>query len=501
MDLIFYFAISCFILLFGALDNNIDFDFWARLIVGKSYFQTGKLFDFDFLSYGATHDFIDHEWGSSLIFYLVQNYFGDIGLFILKTVLIFLTIFLIVKIIRLKDSKIKLHFLFFFFILQAISYNLFATIRCQSFSFLFFILYLYILKKSKSNYRILWTIPAINIVWANMHGGFTIGIVLILLYATGEYLNKNNSKPYFITFLITSLTTLINPYGIKYIYFIFSALSLDRIHIPEWHSVFFNPLLQFQYLKFKLFFIITIILFIYLIIKNIKTWGIKNYYQTIDKSKYLIIIFCMFIALKSLRFHIFYAYVVLAFCYSDFYNIFNKKLPEKIDNLKEIIISLLIFISMISHLYNYKFINEVSDKEYPIYCIEFLKINNLKGNLLTNFHTGSYAAYKLYPNIFIYMDGRYEEVYDVNLINKMGELFTAKNNDLLKKYHSDFIIIEKHYALYKKLKSSSDWFLAYESENFALFLPISYKNNKFIMPEKSKEYYNKEKFKTLITWQ
>lgn len=498
MDFVFYLSIACFILIFGSIHNGIDYDFWARLVVGKTFFSQGHLLNHDFVSYGTTHEFIDHEWGSSLIFYFIQNNFGDIGLYIFKSLIIFLTIFLIVKIIRLEKKDTKLYFLFFFFALQSVSYNIFSTVRCQTFSFLFFVLYLYILKKSKTNYKLLFLIPLINIIWANCHGGFAIGLTLVLIYALGEMLNKNNAKPYFITFLLASLTTLINPYGIKYIYFIFSALALDRIHITEWQSSFFHPLFKFYQIKFKIFFAITFLIFIYSIIKNIKLSGFKNYYQKIDKTKYLLIIFCAIIALKSMRFHVFFAYSVLALCYNNFYEIFNKKLPLKIDNLKEIILSALMFISTISHIYNYKFINTVKDIDYPIYCIEFLKINNLKGNLLTNFHFGSYASYKLYPNIKIFMDGRYEEVYDVNLINEMGDLFLVDNDNLLKKYKTDFIIIEKFYPLYKKLKSDDRYFSVFESKKFALFLSKEYKNHKFITPVMDNDYYNREKFKTNI---
>ena len=127
MDFIFYLTLALFILLFSSLDCGIDYDFWARLIVGKSFFQTGTLFNYDFYSYGTTHEFIDHEWGSSLVFYLIQNNFNDIGLFIFKSLIIFLTIFTIIKTIKLDNKDIKLHFLFFFFAIQAILYNIFLT--------------------------------------------------------------------------------------------------------------------------------------------------------------------------------------------------------------------------------------------------------------------------------------------------------------------------------------------------------------------------------------
>ena len=503
MDFIFYLTLGLFILLFGTLDNNIDFDFWARLVVGKSFFQTGELFNYDFQSFGTTHKFIDHEWGSSLIFYLIQNYFGDIGIYIFKSLIIFLTIFTITKIIRLQNKKIPLYFLFFFFAIQAISYNIFSTIRCQTFSFLFFAIYLYILKKTslEKKYRILWCLPVLNIIWTNLHGGFALGIILILIYSVGEFLNKKPFKPYILIFLITCLTSLINPYGFEYISFIISALSLNRFYITEWQSMFFTKIYKHALLKYEVYFYPVILMFIYSISKNIKSLGFKNFYIKTDKTKYLILLFCLLISLKSIRFHVFFIYSVIAFCYCDFYNVFNKKLPLKIDKLKEIILLILISISTISHLINYKFINTIRPSQYPIYCCEFIKINNIKGNIFTNFHTGSYVSYKLYPNNKIYMDGRYEEVYDTNLINEMAEVFLAKNyKNFFKKHHTDILIIDKFYPIYEKLKIDKDWFLAYEDNYFALFLPVKQKNKKYKLPEQNENYYNKNKFITKINW-
>ena len=503
MDLIFYLTLGLFVLLFGTLDNNIDFDFWARLTVGKNFFQTGELFNNDFQSWGTTHTFIDHEWGSSLIFYLIQNHLGDIGIFFFKSAIIFLTLYTITKIIRLENKKAPLNFLFFFFAIQSVSYNIFSTVRCQTFSFLFFAIYLYILKKTslEKNYKILWCLPILNIIWANLHGGFALGLIVILIYAIGEYLNKKPSKPYIIAFAFSCLTTLINPYGIEYITFIISALSLNRTYITEWQSVFFSKIYKHTLLKYELYFYPVILIFLYSIIKNIKSEGIKNFYKKIDKSKYLIIIFTLIISLKSMRFHVFFIYAILSYCYLDFYNIFNKKLPDKINKLKEIILFILILISTLSHLLEYKFINIVKPSQYPIYCVEFIKINSLKGNILTNFHTGSYVSYKLYPDNQIFMDGRYEEVYDTDLINEIANVFLAKNyQNFFRKYHTDILIIDKFYPIYNVLKKDTNWFLAFEDEHFSIFLPVKQKNLKFKLPNKNLDYYNKTKFETNINW-
>ena len=87
MIYIFYLALFLFIFGYGLYYNGIDNDFFARLIVGKTYFQTADLLDWDFLSYTTTHRFIDHEWGSSLIFYFLQSHFGDAGLLIFRGII------------------------------------------------------------------------------------------------------------------------------------------------------------------------------------------------------------------------------------------------------------------------------------------------------------------------------------------------------------------------------------------------------------------------------
>lgn len=506
MNFIFYLTLLAFFALFGAIDNQIDYDFWARLIVGKSFFQTGTLFNQDFYSYGTTHEFIDHEWGSSLVFYLLQDNFGDIGLYIFKTLMIFLTFFVITKIIKLDKSDAKFHFLFFFAAIQGISILIFSTIRCQIFSYFFFVFYLYILKtiKTTKNYRLFWCFPVLNVVWANLHGGFVLGLVLIAIFALGEFLNDSKDKYWKLclyTLLVTCLTTLINPYGFKYILFIFDAFALKREFIMEWHSAFFRDEIRGHHIKFITYFVCTYLMFIYSIVKNIYKNGFKNHFLKIDKTKYILIIIVSLIALKAVRCHSFFIFVILACCYNDFYKIFNKRLPLILDKIKAHILLYLIFISSFSRVYNFGFLNTVRETNYPIYAIEFLKANDIKGNVIVNFHNGSYLAYKLYPNNFVFMDGRYEEVYDVDLINDLGKIFLSMNyENLLKNYHTDAIIVENAYSLNSKILKNKNWFKAWGDSNFTLYLSKKYKNKKLVSPIKDKNYYYKTKFNTSIDW-
>jgi len=520
MIVIFYISLFLYIFTISICTNGVDFDFWARLVVGKTFFQTGTLLNFDFQSFGPTRQWFDHEWGSSLIFYSILDKFGDIGIIIFKTILIFLTYFLITRIILLRRkhketnsaqnpfAAAPFNILFFILLIQASLDIVFSTIRCQNLSFVFFMIWFYALEKSRleKNYKILWLLPVSMIIWSNIHGGCFTGLGLLFIYIIGEYLNKKPYKPYILAFITSIILMFINPYGIKYVYFLFYAITLKRPAITEWAPIF-HKIHAAHFLKYKFWaFCISIISIVFLIKKfnKIKMEGFKNkitaLYQNLDKTKTLALIVMLVLSIKTLRIIPFFTFTAAVFLYDDIYKIFNKKLPNKLNNLKEILIFVLILISFAFTLNTRKI--ETNVNKYPYLEAEYLKINNLKGNLLANFHYGSYLAYKLYPNNFIFMDGRYEETYEPGLLEQLEDIYTAKNwKEKLQKQHIDYIIVEREYNKFcTRLYNDKDWNLAFMSKDFILFIRngIDFKN--FKNPNKDFNYYQKNKWRTNIDW-
>lgn len=495
MIFIFYITLFLFILGHGLLFNSIDNDFFARLIVGKTYFQTGSLLDWDFLSYTPTHRFIDHEWGSSLVFYFLQSHFGDAGLLIFKAIIYFATFYLITKVILLRNKEEKLHFLPFWFLINAIPAILFATLRCQAFTFFFFALWLYTLELVRlcGHTRLLWILPATMLVWANMHGGCAAGIGLLVLYIAGEFLNKKSVKSYIITLIFTLLALFINPYGIPYLEFLIKALTLKREFITEWQSSL-SPLglkFHFKYLIFAAAFLCLTLFY---------TLRFKINFKKIDKTKALVLAVTFLMALKSIRLQPFFILSAAAFCYSDFYKLFPKRLPASADRLKEIFFLVLMTFFVFSSAMQTKF--KCVMWEYPIMEIDFLKANKIKGNLLCEFHDGSYAAYRLWPDVFIFMDGKYEEVYPDYLIYMLRDINLANKGylDKINKYRTDIIIVAKHYKIYQELKKNKDFKLMLESPKYALFLKKELIRSDFKTPAGNAKYYIKTKYDTNIDW-
>ena len=495
MHLVFYITLFLFIFGQGLYFNNIDNDFFARLIVGKTYFQTASLLNWDFLSYTPTHRFIDHEWGSSLVFYFLQSNFGDAGLLIFKAIIYFATFFLLTKIIILHNKNIKLHFLPFLFAINAIANLFFSTVRCQSFTFFFFALWLYVLERVRleNNTRLLWILPATMLIWGNMHGGCAAGFGLLGLYIVGEFLNKKPVKKYILTLILSLSMLFINPYGIEYLKFLFGALTLKRELITEWQPLYSTLGLK-SCVKFIIYLAIFIILFIVYLLK------FKPDFKKTDKTKILVIFITLLTAIKSIRLQPFFIFSTLAFCYNDFYKIFTKKLPDKIDNIKELILMGIIIIFALGAVYMKKMICMAWD--YPALEVEFLKANKIKGNILCEFHDGSYVAYKLYPDNFIFMDGKYEEVYPNNLIYVLKDINLVKNGweKHLETYPTDIIIINKKYKIFKNLKANKKFILTMQSPTYALFLRKELVRKDFKAPSAKGRYYIDTKFDTNIDW-
>ena len=335
-----------------------------------------------------------------------------------------------------------------------------------------------------------------TILWNNIHGGVVSGLGLIAMYALGEFLNKKAYLKYIITLVISLLTLIINPWGYKYIKFLFMANTMQRPYIVEWWGLF-SKFYLFKQIKFKLFMFASVIIETISTYKDIKLNGIKTWYEKADKVKYIVILSTLYLAISHVKLLPFFAIATICFVYDDFYNLIKNIEFPKWKN-KIVYISILC-ISIFTFLIK-DFSLPVGINKYPVKEVEFIKLNNLKGNILSNFGFGSYISYKLYPNNLIYMDGRYEEVYYDYMVPVLKEFFLAYPNwkQLLTYFPPDIMILEKAYPIYEVINNSNDWQKAYEGELFGVFVSNKIAQKDYIKPTDDINYYKNTLFSTGI---
>ena len=506
----FLFIATIFIFCIGLCCNKAipDNDLWARLIAGQSIVDNYTILKQDFLSYTPTHAWYDHEWGASAIIYAAFKYFGDAGLILLKGILAALTVLFCYKAVAVRNKDINPCNIFYYLIMYlAAVKSMGNVVRCLMFTSFFFAVSLYILESARAgNKKKLFLLPLIMIFWSNIHGGCISLLGLLGIYTIGEFLNKSSYKEYIYCLLGCLASLFINPYGFEYVKFLFYAATMDRGYITEWISSF-NPYFVHRYIFYKVYLIVFLIIPVIYFIKE------KLNYTKIDKTKYLLFIIMAYLSIMHVRHQALFALTAGVFMYEEFYSVVNTVIYAlrqkfKIENKEFIrefclfkdvaIYSLALFIAFplfISH----KEIR-ISETVYPIYMIEFVKINDIKGNLFINFDWGSYAAYKLYPNNLIVMDGRYEEVYNPELLTTLYNFHKVRDNwdKIIKDYKTDVMILETKYPVYEKIKKSDDWKLVFANELYGVFVPSNTVRENYKYPPIEDEYYNSTKFNTDI---
>jgi hypothetical protein len=222
----------------------------------------------------------------------------------------------------------------------------------------------------------------------------------------------------------------------------------------------------------------------------------RETYQKADKVKYIVLLATLYLAISHVKLMPFFAIASVCFVYEDFY-----KLTEKFKPVNwKMIYSAMIFLSLLTFSIK-NFSVPAGLNAYPVREVEFVKQNNIKGNILVNFGFGSYVSYKLYPNNLIYIDGRYEEVYDNNLLDLLRNFYTVNNRwyEILEYYPPDVIILEKKYYIYNKMLEATNWTVVYDSKNFAVLLPKTKAHQKYKKPSEDLNYYKKTLFDTNIS--
>ena len=478
----FYAALAVFSIFLACLSTNYDYDLFARLIVGERFVEYGILPYQDFLSYTTTHPWYDHEWGSGVVFYLLIKYLGAFGLLIFQALMMFLTAVFIIKTQKLQKHAFPPSLLFMAAFLAIFTHLNPGLVRCQLFSFLFFSIFLYILEKTRlgKTKNLIWLFPLIVIFWNNVHGGVVSGLGLIAMYFAGAILEKKPWKKYLAVLAVSGLTLIINPYGIKYLNFLFSAATKHRKYIVEWWPFYAK--------RHIVYYLIPSLFSIFGVLTALKT---KKYNYT----KLIVLLMTVYMGLAHVKLLSLSVIVVSALCYNDIIILLHKclRIFKKIEkSLYPAIFILALSIPLFSPL-----APRADDTKFPFYELEFLKINNIKGNLVSPFGLGSYATYKLYPDNLIFMDGRYEEVYNDKefMVLKHFDLIMDNWRDIYQKYPTDIIMTYKDTETYILLQEDSDWVHIFDGKLCGIFVKKGTEKFTYLEPEYNIDYYRNTMFK------
>lgn len=412
--LLFAFLVLFTILVYLHTDTSITEDLGRHLILGKIILETKSVPKINLFSYTyPDYPFINHHWGSEIIFYLVYSVLSINGLIILKT-LIFSSAFLLPVFYSLKKIRNPLYVITTGILSLEILRDR-TWIRPEIFGYLLFSIFLVIVFKEKEKAgKGIWLLPLCIVFWVNLHISFIFGIVIFTLFIADRLIVKKMRREYVVILFLMLIVSLFNPntwYGALYPLRIFQNYGYT---IVENQSVFYleNYAHRFLYGYFKTGLILSILFSIPLIIK-------KKFFET------GIILLTGFLSLFAVRnFPLFALSIIYPLAYAMETIIdWIKTVFARLFQGKRIIISFGCYLLLTAVLMNEVSVlitNTYYTPYYPVIrtglgqvsggkgAVDFFLFRHLSGPVFNNFDIGSYLIYRLYPKERVFVDGRPE---------------------------------------------------------------------------------------------
>lgn len=207
------FALSSLLALvfFGYADQVDDLDLWWHLRSGEFIYTTHSIPREDPFAYttempetlralginevdlsNRPSEFshwsinLNHSWLGQLVFYLAYLGAGLTGIGILKSTLFVLSYWVLYLVMRKGGGGPFASFLTLGLVAsigQDFNYS-----RPQLFSFVLLPFIIYLLADFKQGGRKILALPVVMVIWANLHGGFILGVMVLALFTGGEVL-------------------------------------------------------------------------------------------------------------------------------------------------------------------------------------------------------------------------------------------------------------------------------------------------------------------------
>lgn len=209
-----------------------DPDLWGHVRFGLDILARGHLTAVDPYSFTQDAQWIDHEWLSEVAFAIADRVAGVPGLVLLKAAILAGVFVLLARTTRGVDDRYRWWLLAAGMIGTAPGA---FTIRPQ----LWTLLAIPLLWNALNHRRWLAGIPVLFALWANLHGGWIVGIGIAALWLIGRALDVRPRRlPIAETAAVaTGLSaTLLNPYLSGLWVFLLSTVRLSR-NVVEWRPL------------------------------------------------------------------------------------------------------------------------------------------------------------------------------------------------------------------------------------------------------------------------
>ncbi len=230
--------------------TTTDPDLWWHLRTGEVIVEEGipgaDIFSFTV----AGTDWVTHEWGSQVLMWGLWSAGGAAALIVAFTAMITATF-----VLAHRTSRARPLITASMVLLAAAAARIATAPRPQMFNLVFLALLVYLLERIRTGAArpaLAWLAVPLVVVWANLHSGYLLGVVVLGVYAVGERLEQRRAGGRALPPAAISQLPLVaaaafagaalNPSGVALWTYPLETLGSPamRAHIREWQSPDFH---------------------------------------------------------------------------------------------------------------------------------------------------------------------------------------------------------------------------------------------------------------------
>lgn len=408
----------CFIFFIVVSSPIGDADFFWHIATGRWIFEHKTIPYEDFLSTTTPPDayksltrtnfILQQFWLAQLIIYSVYSFGGYVGVVIFVS-LVF-SFILLLLFLWLRAEGLRILSTLVFLLLPAYLLGEFVGARPNQMTFLMVLISFYFIEQVRKQSKKGFLLPLIMLLWSNLHGGFIIGDVIILIYAFTETARKvyfarrgETYKGYHTGILVYGVSlafSFINPQGFNA--FIITA-EMETSLLYKAISENQSPWVIMSATGTGRYFYICIIYLVFSIVHI--TLTIKE--RRFDLAHMLLLLFLILISFKAIRF-----IPIMGILSAP---ILIKSLSEYVEKgvsrVERLLVPQFLFLALILMIFSMEYKNTVFNRSaiseyFPAGAVNFIKEKGLTGNIFGILDWGGYLEWELYPQKRTFIDGR-----------------------------------------------------------------------------------------------
>jgi tetratricopeptide (TPR) repeat protein len=427
-------------------------DLWWQIRTGEWIMDHHKVPTQDVFSYTMKgENWINIKWGFEVIAAVVSSLSGPESVYVLQGIINCFIVFFLFKISKiffrqkypeetfrknpywLLSSSLCISIIFI-----ATEYRMIG--RPEMISHLFTLIFLFILQKNKNQPgRQLYLLIPLQLIWANMHEAFGVGLVLLFIYTASAwakyFLSHEGRKDSTQLSLVTGLSilsVLINPRGLALLTRPFNIMS--QVYANK-YTTELSDISSDDWWKKEAFLalIISLLSIIILLIRQKNKAGkesnIKNLLLRISDPYLLTIVAFVYLGITAYRNLIFLSLVSFPVFHLGVFELLNSKKPATKNksiwaNTLALLLPVIFYVSIVTDKYyewtksRDRFGFEINSTNNPVGAAEYIQQHNLAGKkCFSDYLTSSYLLWKLQPSFETYIDLRDLDVFPAQFFN------------------------------------------------------------------------------------